>query len=275
MTTGHLNVVQLAEHAEGLLEPQHADAIEAHLNTCDGCRQSATALEAVTARLAMAPPELPTPPDVVDRLDRALAAERTHAAGGAGAEPDAAPVVQLGWFRRRAPQLLAAAATIGVLGFAGYAIATSGFGGADSGAMEIATDDSADEPDEDAAERDASAADEEAAATLEEDAGAPAPDQADEPSDLAVGSAFEPEVRELVGRVHAGAEVGAEPGCGRALADELGRELVGSAPTAVTGEDAVLVVVEVTDSIVEGWVLPTCDASISDALDEPRLVSID
>lgn len=282
MTTGHLDAVQLAEHAEGLLEPEHADAVEAHLGSCERCRRSAAALESVAAQLAAAPSELPTPPDVTARLDRALVAERERlgTAGQAADDGGSAPVLQLGWFRRRAPQLLAAAATVGVLGFAGYAIATSGLGGgsdSESGAMEIASDQAGDRdaPAEDGAVED-DAADEEAATLQEESADeTDAPPRAGAPEALYSSDALEAEVRALVGRVNAGAEVDAEPGCGMVLAEELGLDLVGSAPTKVTGEDAVLAVVEVTDSVVGGWVLPGCDASSDGALSEPRLVSID
>ena len=286
MTTGHLDAVELAEHVEGLLEPQHADAVEAHLSTCAQCRQSAAALESVAAQLAAAPAELPTPPDVVARLDRALAAERdglgaTGGAADAASEGDGAPVIQLGWFRRRAPQLLAAAATVGLLGFAGYAIATSGLGGSDSdsGAMEIASDAAgeADPPTEDRAGDDAA---DEDVATLQEESADDAASAEDgtapgtAPDAPYSGEAFEAEVRELVGQAGTGAEVEAEPGCGQPLADELGMKLVGTAPTGFT-DDAVLVVLEVTDSVVEGWLLPACGASVGEALGEPRLVSID
>lgn len=285
MTTGHLDAVQLAEHAEGLLNPQVADAVQAHLRQCEHCRQSAAALQSVTARLAAAPAELAIPPTVADRIDRALVAERDRVNGHVGAadtasDDAAATVVQLGWFRRRAPQLLAAAAAVGVLGFAGYAIGTSGLGSDDSdesGALEIASDragDGAGDTADDAPEAEAGG-DEEAATLEQEESADAAPFDADDPEDLATSSALEAEVRDLVGRTRAGAEVAAEPGCGMALASEVDRRLVGTAPTHVTREGAVLVVLEFDDSVVEGWVLPSCDARSDDAVGQPRLVAID
>lgn len=290
MTTGHLDAVQLAEHAEGMLEPRLADAVEAHLNECEQCRRSAAGLEAVAARLAAAPAELPTPPEVVARLDRALMAERDRPVeigrSATPAEGGEARVVELGWFRRRAPQLLAAAATVGVLGFAGYAIATSGLGGSDagdSGALEVTSDRAgADVPDSDAGEdgagEDAAAENaptDEQATTLDgaQDAGGAAPGEAPDP--LSSRGALEAEVRRLVARQNAGTVVEVEPGCAASLADELGTDLVGTASTEVAGEEAVLVVFEVTDATVEAWVLPSCEAASSDALIGPQLIPLE
>ena len=125
MTTGHLDATRLAEHAEGMLGAREAAAVEAHLRECEVCRATAADLGSVSALLAAAPSTLRTPAHVVARLDRALAEEVTST-------PEPAPVIQLSWFRRKAPQLLAAAATVGVLGFAGWVVANGG-GGDDGG----------------------------------------------------------------------------------------------------------------------------------------------
>lgn len=275
MTTGHLDSVRLAEHAEGLLPPAQADAVETHLRDCPQCLQTAAALEAVTAQLVTAPRALPTPPDVVNRLDRALAAEAEARGEDAAADPDPAPVVQLSWFRRRAPQLLAAAAVVGVVGFAGYAISTSGQG--DDDAAEIAI---ADAPD--AAEAPRAEADEDAAAgsddLLREEAAedsAAEPFSADSLDGTGVDDALDAEIRGLMDRARAGAAPEAAVECGQPLADSLGAELVGTALTRLMDGGAVLVVVEVGRSTVQGWVLPTCDATAEAALAGPRLVAIE
>ncbi len=256
MTSGHLDATRLAEHAEGLLEPDEAVSVDAHLQQCETCRATAANLALVTGLLAAAPATLPTPDHVVARIDRAIAAERAPAR-----EP--APVVQLSWFRRRAPQLLAAAATVGVLGFAGW-VATSGGAGDDSGeatdagAGEVAQDSSGEAMDDDAAvaepqaERGLDGADEAAPAPLraQEDSSPPLDDQ----------------VRSVVEQSRAAAGT-AEDACGRRLADDLGLDLVGTASTEVDGENAVLVVVQGDDpSSAEGWVVPACDATVGEAL---------
>lgn len=274
MTAGHLDSVRLAEHAEGLLAQPVADSVEAHLRDCPQCRQTWAALETVTARLAAAPRTLPTPSDVVDRLERALAAEAGAPRATAAAEPDPAPVVQLSWFRRRAPQLLAAAATVGLLGFAGYAISTSGQG--DDSAAEIAT---ADAPDTGEAappvenDEDGAAGPELLSEEAAEDS-ATGPLSAD-PQAAPGDDALEVEIRGLVGRARAGAAPEMAVQCGQPLADAQGAALVGTAPTRLLGDGAVLVVLDVGRSTVQGWVLPTCAATAEEALAGPRLVTID
>lgn len=254
MTTGHLDATRLAEHAEGLLGAREAAAVEAHLLECDACRAIAADLASVTAILAAAPPTLRTPPHVVASLDRALADEVTKT-------PEPAPVIQLSWFRRRAPQLLAAAATVGVLGFAGWAI-TSGSGDDDAGEATTAESGAGEEAGDDAAEGGV-AADSDLESAEEESAAAPL--QAED------GELSEPPP-ELADQIRAIAEQGpAERGaygsCGLALADERDSELVGWATTDVTGEAAVLVVVRSDDpAFVHGWVLPDCDATSGQAL---------
>lgn len=254
MTTGHLDATRLAEHAEGLLGAREAAAVEAHLHECDACRAIAADLASVTAILAAAPPTLRTPPHVVASLDRALADEVTKT-------PEPAAVIQLSWFRRRAPQLLAAAATVGVLGFAGWAM-TSGSGDDDAGEATTAESGAGEEAGDDAAEGGV-ATDSDLESAEEESAAAPL--QAED------GELSEPPP-ELADQIRAIAEQGpAERGaygsCGLALADERDSELVGWATTDVTGEAAVLVVVRSDDpAFVHGWVLLDCDATSGQAL---------
>ena len=264
MTTGHLDATLLAEHAEGLLAPDEAVAVDTHLQQCETCRASAADLTSVSAMLADAPPTLPTPADVVARLDRAIADEATPA-------PQPAPVVELSWFRRRAPQLLAAAATVGVLGFAGWVATTSGGGDDDAaGVAESGAQDASDEAagEESAADSDPGAAQEESA---EEEAGA-APLEADDGEGYVAAAGLEDEIRAVVEQSRMQRLEGTDDTCGVPLAKELGLELVGRAATKVTGETAVLVVVQSDDpTLVYGWVVPACDASVHEALTELRV----
>jgi hypothetical protein len=254
MTTGHLDATRLAEHAEGLLGAREAAAVEAHLGECEACRATAADLASVSAMLAAAPPTLRTPAHVVARLDRALTDEVTRT-------PEPAPVIQLSWFRRRAPQLLAAAATVGVLGFAGWVVA-SGSGDDDAGEATTAESSGGEDARDDAADgglatdSDLESAEEESAAAplQSEDGEFPAP-----PPELA------DQIRAIAEQ--GPAERGADDTCGLALAEELGDELVGAAETDVTGEAAVLVVVRSDNpAFVDGWVLPDCDATADEVL---------
>ena len=77
--TSHVDAEALADLQEGLLDGPAADAATAHLAGCVACRADLAALDEVRDRLAGAPDVGPVPPDLVDRLDRALA--------GAAAEP--------------------------------------------------------------------------------------------------------------------------------------------------------------------------------------------
>lgn len=256
MTTGHLEASLLAEHAEGLLGPDDSAAVEAHLEECETCRATTADLASVSAMLAAAPPALPTPAHVVARLDRALTDEAAPAE-----EP--APVIQVSWFRRRAPQLLAAAATVSVVGLAGWVAATGGGGDDDTGG-DASVEESAEQYDTDA---DAGAGAEDGDLETAEEEAAAAPLDADDGQLAIPVDEFESEIRAVAAQRQA-TEGGAEA-CGVQLADELAAELVGSAATDLTGQSAVLVVLQSDDpQSVHGWVLPACDASIDEALAE-------
>lgn len=129
----HVALDDLADIAVGLVEPEHAAAIEAHLSACDSCRTQADALGQVSARLA-AEPRPVMPPDVFARLQSAVAAE--SAARTPRVAPSAAyrPRPTLGTFgadlhrpsrRRWFAPLLAAAAAATLVGFGGYVISAS------------------------------------------------------------------------------------------------------------------------------------------------------
>jgi len=146
--TDHPSRDTLADAAEGLLEPDDAATVDAHLARCSACREDLAAFSEVSTVLATAP--APTmPPGVAGRLGSVLAAEQSarevspvlHAVPGSG--PDAPPVPRhpYGTRRRLNPSLgrhfgedlrrvspgrrwavpvLAAAAAALILGFVAY-----------------------------------------------------------------------------------------------------------------------------------------------------------
>ena len=124
MTDGHLDATVLAKYDEGLLTPPQANEVEAHLAQCASCTAVLGQLAAVRARLAAAPPNITMPASVAARIDDALAAEREQR----DHEIVPARTGTVHPFRRRIPQLLAAAATVAAIGFAGYVISISGDG---------------------------------------------------------------------------------------------------------------------------------------------------
>lgn len=138
----HPSLDDLADAAEGLLDPDRAARVAAHLGGCGRCQEAAAALSGVSAALAAAPDPGPMPEAVARRLDDVLATEsgqRTaaHAAAAhAGSHPLGVHRSSLGHFelhrrpaavwRRWAPALVAAALA-GVIGLGGYvASATAG-----------------------------------------------------------------------------------------------------------------------------------------------------
>ena len=131
----HPAIDDLADAAEGLLDPDRAARVSAHLAGCADCRATTSALLQVSATLA-AEPSPPMPPAVAHRLDAVLAAESAHraavmAAHHAGAHPLPHPRHTLGhfdhhhaplpWWRRLAP-VLAAAVAATVVGTGGYVV---------------------------------------------------------------------------------------------------------------------------------------------------------
>ncbi|MFC7327955.1 hypothetical protein [Marinactinospora rubrisoli] len=122
--TSHVDTETLALLAEGLLEGDEEDSVQAHVGECERCADELTALADVSRVLAEVP-ATPLPDAVVARIDDALRAEAENR--GAAAPPDEAappaqdiaPVVPL---RRRSgptrwlPYLAAAAAAVFVIG---------------------------------------------------------------------------------------------------------------------------------------------------------------
>ena len=84
MNAQHLSIDELADAAEGLLDPDRAALVESHLARCAECRGQSEALREVTAALRtdVSPP---MPDAVARRLEEVVAAEsadRAHASDG-------------------------------------------------------------------------------------------------------------------------------------------------------------------------------------------------
>jgi hypothetical protein len=276
-TPEHLDPIVVAEHAEGLLPPAQAAAVDAHLGSCSTCRELAESLAGVSAQLAAAPAELPVPVEVADRIDRALADEAAGAhVIGRPAGQAAAPEGLLVRLRRRTPVLLAAAATIGAIGFAGYAVSSVVGGDGSDSLADIAT--SAGDDLDSAPER----------AETDGDAGADLSDDAAEESTEAFDaealrdSALAPDDPELVAMIRdiATGSAPASPAltgdCGTTLADELEAPLIGVGSADWLHSDSILVVLETDDpNEVVGWLLPTCDTGVEDTIGGPVAVTLD
>ena len=266
MTGGHLGAVVLAEYDEGLLSDQMAADVAQHLAHCSACAETHRRLTDVSRRLAAEPAALPIPADVAARLDDALASEKPNLIRRTGLVSPVRP------WRARMPTVLAAAAAVAAVAFAGYVVRTG------SG------DDSAGESQTTVAEGGTDLSSDDAAQAVPNaggDVGA-APESL--PFSLqSARTALTQQIQEIVARgTTSGAESdradqdgsGETPShqenagtCGAPLASDVGRDLIGSAPTDLGVPGAVLVVTTAdTDDDAQGWVLPNCDATASDAL---------
>lgn len=131
----HPSIDDLADAAEGLLDPGRSREVAEHVPGCPSCQQAVTALGQVRGTLAAAPAP-PMPDAVAARLADVLAAESAHRA--AVAVPAARsvrprPRHSLGplaeappppWWRRLAP-VLAVAVTAAAVGLGGYVLSAA------------------------------------------------------------------------------------------------------------------------------------------------------
>jgi len=139
MNAQHLTTDELADAAEGLLDPERAAFAESHIADCPDCHAQSEALRTVTATL-QAEPASRMPVAVADRLNDVVAAEqarRVEASTAKGSQLDSIasqqPRVSLGTFgedlekprSRWALAALAAAAVAAVVGFGAYVISAS------------------------------------------------------------------------------------------------------------------------------------------------------
>ncbi|MEU3896033.1 hypothetical protein [Streptomyces sp. NPDC045251] len=73
--TGHPDVAEISDLAEGLLPPSRTTDIRRHLETCELCADVYTSLEEIQGLLGTLPGPGRMPDDVAARIDAALAAE--------------------------------------------------------------------------------------------------------------------------------------------------------------------------------------------------------
>jgi hypothetical protein len=127
MNAQHLSIDELADAAEGLLDPERATVAESHIAGCAECRAQSEALREVTVTLR-AEPGPPMPETVAHRLNEVVAAESARRSGVWKPKPT------LGTFgedlnkpskSRWALPALAAAAAAAVVGFGAYLISAS------------------------------------------------------------------------------------------------------------------------------------------------------
>jgi anti-sigma factor RsiW len=127
MNAQHLSIDELADAAEGLLDPERASVAESHIARCPECRAQSDALREVTATLRTEP-SAPMPEALAHRLNDVIAAESARRIDAWKPKPT------LGTFgqdlkkpskSRWAPPALAAAALAAVVGFGAYLISAS------------------------------------------------------------------------------------------------------------------------------------------------------
>src|SRR5262245_64621119 len=134
--TRHPDVVDLAEYAEGTLDPARRPAVDEHVRECADCTRTLADLAGLPATLAQASvPPLPT--EVADRLDRAIAAEASARAAAPSAARDST-VVPMRPKRRWLTPVLAAAAVVGVIGLAVPVLNNASDGDDDSAGTSVA-----------------------------------------------------------------------------------------------------------------------------------------
>jgi anti-sigma factor RsiW len=94
MNRQHLSVDELADAAEGLLDPERAAFAESHIAGCPDCQAQSEALREVTASLRAEP--APTmPQEVSHRLKDVIAAEGARRA--TRAPPRTGKVIAVSW----------------------------------------------------------------------------------------------------------------------------------------------------------------------------------
>ncbi len=80
--TGHPDVAEISDLAEGLLPPSRTSDVRRHLETCELCADVYASLEEIQGLLGTLPGPMRMPDDVAGRIDAALAAEAALSATG-------------------------------------------------------------------------------------------------------------------------------------------------------------------------------------------------
>lgn len=281
----------LAEVAEGSLDEGPAAEVSAHVEHCAECQAVMRRLDQVTTQLRNLPAELPIPRQVAGRLSATLIAAHemrdtvspVPAAAAAAsvvelAEPAAEPATTatddagptdhgtVAWFRRRVPQVLAAAASAAVIGLAGYAAVSVNNNGGDEEAGVTAADAEAGSGSDDSAESVPDTVGPNSAPRGDFSYNSKPESPSENDSQTPAGSDVEPEqLTAAVVELYQQPEEYA-PDCGKRLADEVDQRLVGSAPLGA----GVLVVVEnAGNTVLRGWLIGTCNSLTREALEEP------
>ena len=250
-TDPHPSTEVLAEYVEGSLPDDTSAGTAAHVERCPVCQDVIEELNAVRTALRDLPAEQPVPEHVSARVFAAISAE---SAGGveasSGVEAGDDDTGTVAWFRRRAPRALALAASVAVVGLAGYVAVTSGNGG------DVST-----------------AGDAEQAESSAVDAGPKQPNAAQDETNVlrddADGAGTEvPDPAALRTATRDVWENRAElaPGCGEALAVELGLSLVGSAES---GPGVLIVLEDESAGQLQGHVMATCGSTTPEELSAP------
>lgn len=257
-TDGHPPAHVLSEMAEGVLSEAQRAEVRAHVDACSECEAVLGQLTEVTRLLRSAPATLPVPDDVSLRLQAAFERE-AQAARTDSAVRDAVPTpAPVAWFRRPLARGLVAAAAVAVVGIAGYSIfvndapvdmATSSSDSADS--EELADSEALQGDGDDAADAPEAQSEE-----LNSD------DLTEESNDEDLAGTAE---RDVVLDVW-DSQTEVSPGCGAALADSHGVDLIGSAEI----DEGILVVAR-DESVLLGWTVPSCDA---DDAETPLVVDV-
>jgi anti-sigma factor RsiW len=89
MNAQHLSVDELADAAEGMLEPERAAFAESHLASCAECQSQSEALRNVTATLRAEP--VPRMPEALAQRLNEVVATQSARRTGAGVLKDAQP----------------------------------------------------------------------------------------------------------------------------------------------------------------------------------------
>ncbi|SDU32802.1 anti-sigma factor family protein [Jiangella alkaliphila] len=259
----------LADLAEGVLDDAQAGEVQAHVDQCATCQGTLAELAQVSVALRALPAELPIPEFVAARMSHALAAERSSGGDAGGSDAAESPDAGAGggtvaWFRRRLPQGLAAAASVAVIGFAGYVAVESGGGDDSSGSGDAAV-----------AEGQAGDGDDDAGLEFGTSSdlgrgGSPSPTEdppaaADDPYTAPPGTPEHVDPAEVTAAVEDVVQQRVEAvneTCGDDLSEELGLPVIGS---TLVGSGVLVVLEDATT--YDGWLLWTCSSRSNETLE--------